>query len=145
MISLYIKSNIETTWSAIEKPLMSTFNIRLYDIFRKSFNLSENDAKEAVQVIEEVYKDQAIIKHEHTVEIIHKDMHALKEHMDMKLGFLKEYMENRFATRDDVGQIRKEMAETKAEIIKWSFVFWIGTIITVLGGLFAILKLFFDK
>lgn len=72
-------------------------------------------------------------------------MHVLKEHMDIKLGYLKEYMDNRFATRDDVGQIRKEMAETKAEIIKWSFVFWIGTIITVLGGLFAILKLFFDK
>lgn len=40
---------------AIEKPLMGTINIRLYDIFRKSFNLSESEAKEAVQVIEEVY------------------------------------------------------------------------------------------
>jgi hypothetical protein len=49
------------------------------------------------------------------------------------------------ATKEDVGIVRKEIAESKAELIKWSFIFWVGTVITVLGGLFAILKLFFNK
>lgn len=49
------------------------------------------------------------------------------------------------ATKEDIGVVRKEIAESKADLIKWSFVFWIGTIMTILGGLFAILKLFFNK
>lgn len=49
------------------------------------------------------------------------------------------------ATKEDIGILKKEIAESKAEQIKWSFVFWVGTVITVLGGLFTILKLFFDK
>ncbi|HWK05420.1 MAG TPA: hypothetical protein VNS58_17395 [Puia sp.] len=59
----------------------------------------------------------------------------------------KKYEEKKdiLATKEDIGQLRKEVAETKADIIKWSFVFWVGTVITVLGGLFAILKLFFNK
>ncbi len=59
----------------------------------------------------------------------------------------KKYEEKKdiLATKEDVGILRKEIAESKAELIRWSFVFWIGTIIGVLGGFFAILKLFFDK
>jgi len=34
---------------------------------------------------------------------------------------------------------------TKSELIKWSFIFWVGSVITILGGLLAILKLFFEK
>ncbi len=49
------------------------------------------------------------------------------------------------ATKEDIGVLKKDIAESKAELIKWSFVFWVGTVLTVLGGLFAILKLFFNK
>ena len=49
------------------------------------------------------------------------------------------------ATKEDIGILKKEIAESKAEQIKWSFVFWVGTVVTILGGLFAILKLFFNK
>lgn len=124
---------------------MSTVNIRLYDIFRKSFKLSENEAQEAVQAIEDVYKERSFEKHERTVEIIHKDMQVLRDHIDNRLGYLKDYMDTRFSTKEEVGKIGRDIAETKAEIIKWSFVFWVGTVIAVLGGLFTILKLFFDK
>ena len=34
------------------------------------------------------------------------------------------------------------MAQNKAEIIKWMFIFWIGSVLTILGGLFGFLKLF---
>lgn len=124
---------------------MSTASIRLYDIFRKSFRLSETEAQEAVQVIENVYKEQGAEKHKHTEQLINKDMQVLSDHIDNKLGYLKDYMDTKFSTKDEVAKIGTSLAETKAEIIKWSFVFWVGTIFTVLGGLIAILKLFFDK
>lgn len=125
--------------------MSSTASLRLYDIFRKSFKLSEIEAQEAVQVIENVYKEQSFEKHKHTEELIHKDMKVLRDHIDNKLGYLKDYMDTKFSTKEEVVKISANIAETKAEIIKWSFVFWVGTVVTVLGGLFTILKLFFDK
>jgi hypothetical protein len=50
-----------------------------------------------------------------------------------------------FMTKDDKVELVSRIESTKSEMIKWSFIFWVGTVITVLGGLFAILKLFFEK
>ncbi len=59
----------------------------------------------------------------------------------------KKYADKRelLATKEDIALVRKEMAEGKSDIIKWMFIFWTGTVITILGGLFAFLKLFLDK
>lgn len=40
---------------------------------------------------------------------------------------------------------KKDIAETKAEIIKWMFIFWIGQFASVVGVLTAILFAFFRK
>lgn len=53
---------------------------------------------------------------------------------------------NNLATRefvkDEINQVRLELKEFKSEIIKWMFVFWIGSILTTLGALFTMLKFF---
>ena len=48
-------------------------------------------------------------------------------------------------TKDDKMELVTGIESTKSELVKWSFIFWVGTVITILGGLFAILKLFFEK
>ncbi len=50
-----------------------------------------------------------------------------------------------FMTKDDKVELVTRIESTKSELIKWSFIFWVGSVITILGGLFAILKLFFEK
>jgi hypothetical protein len=50
-----------------------------------------------------------------------------------------------FMTKDDKVELVTRIESAKSELIKWSFIFWVGTVLTILGGLFAILKLFFDK
>ncbi len=113
---------------------MSTvISIKLYDIFRKSFKLSENEAQEAVQVIENVYKEQSIEKHKHTVEVIHKDMQTLKEHMDIKFEYLKGYMDNKFSTKED-------HANSRTDLVKWMFLFWIGQVAATFGFILLFLK-----
>lgn len=42
--------------------------------------------------------------------------------------------------KEDILLLKRELSETKADII-----FWTGTVITILGGLFAFLKLFLAK
>jgi len=50
-----------------------------------------------------------------------------------------------FMTKDDKVELVTRIESTKSELIKWSFIFWVGSVITILGGLLAILKLFFGK
>jgi hypothetical protein len=34
-----------------------------------------------------------------------------------------------------------KMANNKAEMIKWMFIFWLGNVVTIIGGIVGILKL----
>ena len=47
------------------------------------------------------------------------------------------------ATKEDVGRLREElkvqMAESKSEMVRWMFIFWLGQI-AVLAALFKLLK-----
>ncbi len=45
-----------------------------------------------------------------------------------------------FATKKDLNELRVELKETKAEIIKWMFIFWVGTIGVLSGIMFALLN-----
>ncbi len=40
---------------------------------------------------------------------------------------------------------KRDLAETKAEIIKWMFIFWIGQFASIVGIITAILFAFFKK
>ncbi len=44
--------------------------------------------------------------------------------------------------KDEINQVRLELKEFKSEIIKWMFVFWVGSILTTLGSLFGLVKFF---
>ena len=41
---------------------------------------------------------------------------------------------------EETGKIRVELAETKAEIIKWMFIFWVGQLAALLGILFVFFR-----
>lgn len=49
------------------------------------------------------------------------------------------------ATKDDIGLVRKEIAEAKADMIKWMFIFWIGQLAATAGIIFAFLNVYFKK
>ncbi len=42
---------------------------------------------------------------------------------------------------ESIGVLRNEMAESKVEIIKWMFLFLIGTTFTLLRGVAALIKI----
>jgi len=42
-------------------------------------------------------------------------------------------------------ELKVDIAQTKSEIIKWMFIFWTGSVVTILGGLLGFLSLFFSK
>lgn len=54
----------------------------------------------------------------------------------------KKYEEKKdfLATKEDVGLLKKEIAESKADTVKWMFIFWIGQIAATLGIIAFFLK-----
>lgn len=62
---------------------------------------------------------------------------------------IKEGESIRSELKEDISNLRSELkvdiAQSKSEIIKWMFIFWTGSVVTILGGLLGFLSLFFSK
>ena len=108
---------------------MTVVSIKLYHFFRKNLSLPESGAQELVEALDEVIKDQITSKIEHTEEIIHKDIQSLKD-----------YMDNKFATKDALAQLDVKVESTKSELIRWMFLFWIGQLAATFGFILLFLK-----
>ncbi|WP_315818895.1 hypothetical protein [Paraflavitalea speifideaquila] len=101
------------------------------------FKLPESEAQKAVEAIEDVYKERSNAKHAHTVDIIHKDMQTLKEHMDIKFEYLKEYMDTKFSTKE-------EQANSRTDLVKWMFLFGLARWLLPLGLYYSFEKIIND-
>ncbi|TSJ44555.1 hypothetical protein FO440_10380 [Mucilaginibacter corticis] len=70
---------------------------------------------------------------------------AMFKYIDNKTERSVEASIKSLATKDDlvkqIGDVRKEAAENKADIIKWMFIFWAGQF----GGMIALMMLLFKK
>ena len=98
--------------------MTSTQSVRLYQLFQR---LTNNDA-EAQAFVQEV---EAVVEN--------------------KFEQKKEIL----STKEDISKLELKLTtmigEGKADTIKWMFIFWIGSVFTILGGLFGFLKLFLNK
>jgi len=61
---------------------------------------------------------------------------SVKDELNENLNVLatKEFV------KDEVNILRGELKETKSEIIKWMFVFWVGNVISLAALIFALAK-----
>lgn len=69
---------------------------------------------------------------------------AMFKYIDNKTERSVEATIKSLATKDDIahqiGEVRKEAAENKADTIKWMFIFWIGQVGAMLAIALLILK-----
>ena len=59
-------------------------------------------------------------------------VNAVAERLDYRL--------NECAKREDIARVEKQMSETKVEILRWSFLFWIGQVAMIAALLSYMLK-----
>lgn len=50
---------------------------------------------------------------------------ALEDRLDLRL--------ERFATKDDLAELKVDMAGLRSELIRWMFLFWVGQMAATLG------------
>ena len=69
-----------------------------------------------------------------------KEAEALVDFVDAKLKANDEANSIVLATKQDIAETKTLIAETKAELIKWMFIFWIGQIAATFGFILLFLK-----
>lgn len=65
---------------------------------------------------------------------------AMFKYIDNKTERSVEAAIKLLATRDDIGQLRKEVADSKADTIKWMFIFWAGQFGATIAAVIILLK-----
>ncbi|HJP62315.1 MAG TPA: hypothetical protein VJ844_02680 [Mucilaginibacter sp.] len=69
---------------------------------------------------------------------------AMFKYIDSKTERSVEATIKSLATKDDLAKVKydlsKEIGESKADTIKWMFIFWIGQVGTILAIIFLFLK-----
>ena len=69
------------------------------------------------------------------VELINKSNADQKNN---NLEFVEEKFERRLS--EEIGKLESKITDTKAELIKWMFIFWVGQVGVMLGILFVFFK-----
>lgn len=111
---------------------MHSLDIKIYELFKKRFNDAE--ASMILEYFEA--KTEEKINQKKELFITAKDKETL-----LTIATAKEF----FASKEDLARLELKLAETKADTIKWMFIFWIGSTIATLGGLIAIVKFMIVK
>lgn len=130
--------------------VITTTDIQLFQILKEK--LGEKEAEALVNFVDSKLKEnnEANLKVLATKEDIAKLAVSTKEDIAKLAASTKEDIAKlTVSAKEDIvrleGRMEKLNAETKADMIKWMFIFWIGSILTTLGGMFAFLKVFLDK
>jgi hypothetical protein len=106
---------------------MQVAEIELYEILKPK--VGEKEAKTLVEYIEAKVEKKFEEK---------KDILATKQ----DISAVKQDIANlEIAVKQDISNLEVKLEKTRADIIKWMFIFWAGQI----GVLIAILQIFFRK
>ena len=113
--------------------------------------LGEEEARSLLEFIETSVDQRAATKADlqRTESALREDLHvtaaSLREEMHATAGSLREEMHATAASlREELhataASLREEMHKMRAELIKWSFAFWIGNIAVLSGIMLALLR-----
>jgi hypothetical protein len=91
---------------------MSTTEIKLYDIFRKDLKLDDNRARIFAEVVQETIQNE--VNHQNT-------------------EFKSQIKEDFFKIDIKMEGLRGEIKDSKSDMIKWFFAFFITLVLMILG------------
>ena len=69
-----------------------------------------------------------------------KEAETLTTYINEKISDEVKNASASLATKEDIANVRNEIANTKADMIKWMFIFWVGQLAAMFGLLYFFLK-----
>ena len=103
-------------------------SLDLFDALKRS--MSDADARTLVTQLENI---EVVVEAKMETKLEKAFEKQEKIYSDIIKG-LKEFITDKFATREDSAKLETKIADSKAELLKWSFIFWTSAI-TILAGL----------
>ena len=100
---------------------------------------SDGLKKDIIEILEEKFEKKL------SVELVNLKLELMEKisnsavQLNERITKVEAQLNERITTGDE--KLRVEIANTKADIIKWMFLFWIGNVITIIGGIIGILKI----
>jgi gas vesicle protein len=142
----YIEARVERKFEE-KKDLLATKDdiSRLKDELKDDISRLKDELKGDISSLKNELKgDISSLKNE-----LKGDISSLKNELKGDISSLRdEFKKDLLATKDDISslkveiaQVRTEIQHSRADIIKWMFLFWVGQVATLI----AILQIFFRK
>jgi hypothetical protein len=98
--------------------------------------LGEEEARSLLEFIESTVEQRAVTKAD-----LQQTAASLREEMRQLEGALREEIRQIDASlREEIHTLRGEMYKMRADLIKWSFAFWVGNVAVLSGIMFALLR-----
>jgi hypothetical protein len=91
--------------------------------------LGEEEARSLLEFIESTVEQRAVTKAD-----LQQTAASLREEMRQLEGALREEI------RQIDASLREEIQKVRADLIKWSFAFWVGNVAVLSGIMFALLR-----
>ena len=91
--------------------------------------LGEEEARSLLEFIESTVEQRAVTKAD-----LQQTAASLREEMRQLEGALREEI------RQVDASLREEIQKVRADLIKWSFAFWVGNVAVLSGIMFALLR-----
>jgi hypothetical protein len=63
-----------------------------------------------------------------------------EQEAEQLVSFVKEEVRSEFDNKREILTTKEDLANSKAEIVKWMFIFWIGQIVVTFGFILMFIK-----
>jgi hypothetical protein len=100
--------------------------------------LQEVQAKELVEVIHDVVKEEVADKHEHIEQMTQKDIKLLAEHMDHEFRRMREHMRQEFAHLDTKFATKEELVNLKSDLSKTIYFTSLTQLIAIIASVISL-------
>jgi len=74
-----------------------------------------------------------------------REAQAMVEFIEAKVEDTIHEKSDNLATKTDIAEVKAIIADVKAEMIRWMFIFWTGSVVTLAGIMIAVLRYFPGK
>ena len=105
------------------------------DTTEAMFKYIENKAERAVE------SKILSLATKNDIALLKDELHATRDDLHKEIGLLREDLHKEVVdVRKEIGDVRRDIGESKADTIKWMFIFWIAQVGATLGIVFLFLK-----
>ena len=104
--------------------------------FKEEMRQEMNEFKEEIHQEMNEFKEEMRQEMNEFKEEIHQEINGFKKEMHQEMSGFKEEM------HQEISSLRVENVKSKADMIKWMFIFWIGQIGVLSGIIYAFMKAF---